>query len=108
MGKKVIPRTLSSSFASQGSGSENLTYLTITGTNVSGFIYDVTQSGVNYTHSGKKIYLHSTADIFNLSEIKIYLNGTMLKKGVNVVLASPSTFTLNETVDNGDEIIIIS
>jgi len=91
-----------------GAAATNITLLSITGSNATGFVYDGTASGVNYTQSGKDANFLSTEAVFNAAETSIKLNGVDMVKGVDVVWASQTTFTLNYPVDSGDKILIIS
>lgn len=83
--------------------------LSITGSKAASSVYSVTSSGVSYTHSGDDGDLLSSASLFNNAEnIKIFLNGTYQGKGDHAVWQSAASFTLDQAVDNGDEIIILS
>ena len=70
----------------------------------SGAVYDVTQSGVNYTHSGDV----GTLAEFNEEIISIFVNGVYCHKGTSVVYQTDTIFVLNIDVDAGDEIIILT
>jgi len=91
-----------------GASANNITRLSITGSNATAFVYSGIASGVNYTFSGKDANFSSRASVFNLAETQIYFNGVYMIKGVDVVWASQTTFTLNHHADNTDEIIIVS
>lgn len=80
------------------------TILTITASKDSGSLYDVTDSGTGYTHSGDDGVLTNFTDEI----VSIFYNGVYCHKGIEVVKVSDSTFTLEIAVDPDDEIIIIS
>jgi hypothetical protein len=85
------------------------TKLLLTGTNASGFTYDVENSGVNFTKSGDTGSLGADANSFNQNtKVEVFLNGSYMLKGTDAVWASATTFVLNQDVDATDEIIIIS
>ena len=85
------------------------TRLSVTGYKTTGSVFDVAASGSNYTMSGDIGDLGADVGYFNSMEmIQIYLNGTMQIKGLDVVWASATTFTLNQTIDDTDEILILS
>jgi hypothetical protein len=89
--------------------SNDVTLLTLTGSRTSGSVYSVAASGTNYTMSGDVGNLDLDATTFNEdASISIYLNGAYQHKGVDVVWASTVTFTLNQAVDSGDIITILS
>jgi len=89
--------------------STRTTGLAITGAKPAGSTYTVTSSGANYTKSGDDGDLLASEALFNTAEsISIFLNGVYQDKGVHAVWASASSFTLDQAVDNGDEIIILS
>ena len=89
----------------------NTTKISVTDTIATGATYDVTTGfvGVDYTTSGDTGDLDVDATAFNNAEkISIYLNGTYMVKGVDVVWDTATTFVLNHIADNTDEIIVIS
>ncbi len=74
-----------------------------TGTNIS-----VILSGTGYVVSGDMGYLLTSQALFRDSLLqKIYLNGMLLDKELDVLWVNSQTFRLiNNTVDNGDELKI--
>jgi len=94
-----------------GKGSSSVhktTRLSVTGIIASGSTYSVIASGVNYNKSGDDGNLSTLLNFNGLEGIKIYLNGVLQLKTVDVVWASSLTFVLNKTVDDTDEILVIT
>lgn len=92
-----------------GIGADSTTQLSITGILPSGSVFSVTVSGTNYTKSGDAGNLGASAAYFNsMEKIQIFVNGIQYIKGSDVVWVSATTFILNQDVDNGDEILILS
>lgn len=85
------------------------TLIEVTGVIASGTTIDASASGVNYTKSGDTPDLDISSAKFNKARyIGILLNGVMMRKGGDVTYVSKTSFVINQDMDNGDEIIIIS
>lgn len=92
-----------------GGASGTSTLLSVTGSKVSGSVYSITSSGVNYTKSGDDGLFQDNAVTFNATTgITVSVNGVIQYKGVHVLWNSATSFILNLAVDNGDEILIIA
>ena len=86
-----------------------ITKLSITGNKAAGSTLSVVSSGVNYVKSQEDGNLLESSELFNAHIIvSIYLNGIYQNKGTQATWVSAYSFTLDTTLDNGDEIIIIS
>jgi hypothetical protein len=91
-----------------GTGIKNVLKLTAVNTITAGGIFNITTNTVNYSRSGDNIAtLGVDAATFNANKgLLMYLNGTEMLKGTDVIWSTATEFTLSITIDSGDVVLI--
>jgi len=84
------------------------TIISLTATQTNG-IYSISASGTGYVTSGDIGDLGVDATVFNTSvEKRVFLNGTLLLKGTDVIWQTATTFQYMGTVDSDDIFTVIT